>query len=246
MHRLIRTFVLLSTIVAGGGFFSVASADQIAVVELFTSQGCSSCPPVDEMVGKMAKQDELIVLSFHVDYWNYIGWKDPFSSPEATERQKGYRRALKKSYVYTPQVIVDGTTEIRGRKKSEIAARVKAARKRAKLNITLTQTGDGLVDIRIPAGHHWGPAADIWVAVYDNQIKTDVRAGENKGKTLINTNVVRAFQRIGRWRGKELTLTLPLVALGGKGHDGCAIIVQRPNFGPILGAKNLQLAGNPS
>ena len=194
------------------------------------------------LVKELSERKDVLALSFHVDYWNYTGWKDPLSSREATKRQKGYRRVLNRRYLYTPQILVDGKVEANGAKRDDVLTKVDAARKQPKLAISVRHNReDGVAEVRIPAGHHWGPPADIWVALYDKSRVTEVESGENAGQTLTNTNVVRVFQRIGGWRGKELKLTLPLIALGSKGRDACAIIVQRKGFGAVLGAHSIRL-----
>ena len=247
MRTFIRSLAVLAALAGGTWGATTAAAENLVVVELFTSQGCSSCPPADALVGELAERKGVLALSFHVDYWNYTGWKDPLSSREATKRQKGYRRMLNRRYLYTPQILIDGQTEAKNAKRGDVLAKVEAAQKRHKLSISVKHnTEDGVAEVRIPAGHHWGPPADVWVALYDRSRVTEVEAGENAGLTLTNTNVVRVFQRIGGWRGGEVTLTLPLVALGSKGRDACAIIVQRRGFGPILGATTIPLPGGSS
>lgn len=247
MRTFIRSLAVLAALALGAWGPSAAAAENLVVVELFTSQGCSSCPPADTVIRELTEHEGVLPLSFHVDYWNYTGWKDPLSSREATKRQKGYRNVLNRRYLYTPQIVVDGKTEANGSKRSDVLAKIDHARKRPKLAISVKHdTGDGVAEVRIPAGHHWGPPADIWVALYDRLRVTEVEAGENAGLSLTNANVVRVFQRIGGWHGKEVKLTLPLVALGSKGRDACAIIVQRHGFGAILGARAIPLPGGSS
>lgn len=221
---------------------AVQAGERKVVVELFTSQGCALCPPADSLLAELSRRENVVALSFHVDYWNYIGWKDPFSSRESTERQRGYGRALNKRYVYTPQMIVDGKAEVVGARRNNVMDRIAAARKRPKLDISVTHAEDGLANVRIAAGHHSGPPADVWVALYDREHTTKVKAGENSGRDVTNVNVVRVFQRVAGWSGRELNLNLPLVALGSKGRDGCAIVVQQKGFGAILGVKAIPLS----
>lgn len=246
-----RTIVLVLTFFAaiaathpGGGI--ALAGDKLVVVELFTSQGCSSCPPADKLVRNLAQRNDVLALSFHVDYWNYIGWKDPFSSPAATKRQKSYRTPLKRTFVYTPQIVIDGQREIRNATPSALDRHIAAARKRLKIDIVIGQVRDGMAEVRIPARHDAGPPADVWVVLYDRSHTTKVRAGENRGREITNVNVVRSFQKLGVWRGQELTLTLPLMALGGKGRDSCAIIVQRQGPGTVIGAAIIPLSPNAS
>lgn len=243
MPKVTRILPLLAVAAfAAVAWTQAAAGERNVVVELFTSQGCALCPPADSLLAELSRQENVVALSFHVDYWNYIGWKDPFSSRESTERQRGYGRTLKKRYVYTPQMIVDGKAEVVGARRDNVMDRIAAARKRPKLEITVIHSEDGLANVRIPAGHHSGPPADVWVALYDREHRTKVKAGENSGRNLTNVNVVRVFQRVAGWHGRELNINLPLEALGSKGRDGCAIVVQRKGFGAILGVKAIPLS----
>lgn len=248
MNKRLRTAaIVVAMVLAGAAVTATRAADRLVVVELFTSQACGSCPPADKLAGELARRDDLLVLSFHVDYWDYTGWKDPYAISEATERQKGYGESLKRRYVYTPQIVVDGEKEIPGSRLETVRPTIAAALERSKLTITIDHNpADGVAEVRIPAAPHRGPPADVWVAIYDNALTTDIEAGENKGRRLKSVNVVRMFQRIGAWRGEELALTLPLTALGSTGHDGCAILVQKAGYGRILGAKSITLPGRAS
>ncbi len=207
------------------------------VVELFTSQGCSSCPPADAYVGELAKRDDVIALSFHVDYWNYIGWSDPFSSPQWTKRQQSYGKSLRRGYIYTPQMVIDGELQGAGSRRGQIELLIRGARSRPKLEIEVSHPDRDSVRIRIPAAAgRVGKPATIWLAFYDASHTTIIRAGENDGVTLTNTNVVRSMNPVGTWDGKAKELTLGLADLGAEGRDGCAILVQERNTGRILGA----------
>lgn len=237
--RTLLTSVLLCTVLASPAF---AGAGKKVVVELFTSQGCSSCPPADAFLAELAKRDDVIALSFHVDYWNYIGWNDPFSSPEATARQRAYGRTMHKRYVYTPQIVVDGRAETVGSDRSTVDTLIRMAVAAQKVGIDVAHNKDGTADIIVPAA----PASDqlgaeLWIGFYDSEIETEVRAGENRGETIVNANIVRTFKRIAKWTGGALTKRVDLKALGSKGRDGCVIILQAPNNGPIIGASTFPL-----
>jgi hypothetical protein len=214
-----------------------ASASPV-VVELFTSQGCSSCPPADALVEELAGRDDVLPLSEHVDYWDYIGWKDPFASPEATARQNAYARALSERFVYTPQMIIDGRESVVGSRRHEVEAAIEAARRTAKLRPTATADGR----VRIPAGQvgEGGPAA-VWMVVFEHERQTRVERGENAGKIITNVNVVREWSRIGTWTGQALELAIDLDEY--VGGEGCAVIVQAAGgTGPILGAVRVPMA----
>ena len=220
-----------------------ASSGQKVVVELFTSQGCSSCPPADKYLGELAKHDDVVALSFHVDYWNYIGWRDPYSDPKWTKRQQAYGKNLRKRYVYTPQMVIDGQTESVGSRRGQVRYLISRAMKSQKLAIEVSHPDHDNLHIRIPASaNHDGAPATVWLALYDAEHATAVKAGENEGATITNTNVVRSMSPVGTWRGKELTLSLMLADFGSTGRDGCAILVQERNIGRILGAVAIPLA----
>lgn len=239
--------LLAFPVLLGGGHPALAGGGKKVVVELFTSQGCSSCPPADAFLAELAKRDDVIALSFHVDYWNYIGWNDPFSSAEATARQRAYGRTMRKRYVYTPQIVVDGRAETVGSDRSTVDTLIRMAAAAQKVEIGIVHNKDGTADIRVPVA----PAADqlgaeLWIGFYDAEVKTEVRAGENRGETIVNANIVRTFKRIGKWTGGALIRRVDLKALGSKGRDGCVIVLQAPNNGPIFGASTFPLPGGAS
>ncbi len=221
----------------------IGAAEQISpvVVELFTSQGCSSCPPAEALLGELAKRPGLIALELHVDYWDYIGWKDPFASPANTKRQRGYSGSLGERYVYTPQMVFNGGTHAVGSDRDQVEAKINAAHGSAEAGpaITLTRIGDS-VRVQID-GKPADDAYDIFFITFDAEHKTEVARGENRGMTLINTNIVRALDKIGQWRGEPVDLSVSLA--GKKGDGGCAVLVQKAGNGPILAAAVLPYQG---
>lgn len=247
MFRPARTFltsVVVCTLLALPAF---AGGGKKVVVELFTSQGCSSCPPADAFLGELAKRNDVIALSFHVDYWNYIGWNDPFSSPEATARQRAYGRVMKKRYVYTPQMVVDGRAETVGSDRATVSSLIAMAAAAQKIEIDVTHNKDGSADIRVPDALSGGARkGELWIGFYDAAVKTQVRAGENRGETITNANIVRSYKRIGDWDGNALATHVDLKALGATGRDGCVIVLQAPGHGPIIGAASFPLPGGNS
>ena len=212
-----------------------ANPSQPVVVELFTSQGCSSCPPADELVVELGEQSDVIALSLHVDYWDYIGWKDPYGSPMNTERQRHYAEAMRLRYVFTPQIIVDGRTSLVGSRRGDVLRSIERSRVRGKA-LTLDIVDEDGGKVIIPAGHAPDVGATVWLVVYDRHHETDVTRGENAGRTIRNGNVVRRFERLGTWMGERTEIPLDLSAAAARGHDGCAVIVQQGRYGPILGA----------
>lgn len=209
------------------------------VVELFTSQGCSSCPPADAYLGELAQRPDVLALSFHVDYWNYIGWTDPFATKFATARQHAYARLLNMRYVYTPQMVVNGVTEGVGSERTTIAGLIKAAKedKRAHQRVTLRRNADGSLAIHVDAGTASAPAT-VWLAGFDGEHSTSVPRGENEGATLKDYQVVRSWASLGLWQGAALDLTVPADKLGGDG--GVAVLLQQNGAGRIIGAALLK------
>ena len=241
-----RYIVLAATAVVGAavaGQLTLPSADRAfaaganapVVVELFTSQGCNSCPPADAFLGKLAGRPGIIALSYHVDYWNYLGWRDPYSTKAATKRQKAYRWAMHTSMIYTPQMVVDGRYEGVGSRATRIERLVATARAKVEMaSVVLSRSGDMLkatLGALPKAGH-----SDIWLVFFDKERTTKIRGGELGGKTLTYHNVVRDFRVVGMYEGKEATLTLPARDSSGVARWGAAVLIQKPNGGPIVGA----------
>ena len=219
---------------------SEGAAAQPVLVELFTSQGCSSCPPADALLTELVEQPNVIALSMHVDYWDYIGWKDPFASPLITERQRGYSRNFRKRYVYTPQMVIDGRLESVGSRRDEVEGLIDRAGTTPKpLTLRFEQDNGGAVVI--PAGQAPAEGATIWLAVYDGSHETDIGSGENRGRRLRYSHVVRELEEVGRWDGEEMVVPLDLAGAAARGRDGCAVIVQRGRTGPVLGALAMAL-----
>ncbi len=204
------------------------------VVELFTSQGCSSCPPADAFLGELAQREDVVALAFHIDYWDYIGWKDPFASPEYTNRQRSYGFALGLRTIYTPQMVIDGRADAVGSDRGTVLHRIERASALPKLPLTLESVGDGAYRLILPEARLEQPAI-VWVAIYDREERTVVKRGENAGRTLTDYNIVRELRQLARWDGTATTLDLDL---GGiiSAEEGCAVLVQGGDQGPILAA----------
>jgi hypothetical protein len=170
------------------------------VVELFTSQGCSSCPPADRYVAELAKDPSLVVLSWPVDYWDYIGWKDTFASPAFTARQKAYAAARRDDQVYTPQAIIDGVTHAVGNDRDRVQDAIAANGKTLNCVLTIAD-GDGKIGIDVaPKGNASG-AATLWLLRVLRTANVAIGRGENKGRSVSYTNVVREAFPVGEWSG---------------------------------------------
>lgn len=205
------------------------------VVELFTSQGCSSCPPADALLTELAADPDLLALSFHVDYWDYIGWEDPFAAAEHTQRQRDYVDGLGLRYVYTPQMVIDGRHDVVGSNRREVMQAIEAAaRTPAPLAVTLDDAGGG--SVRIAAGDAPAEGATVWLIGFDDGHDTRIAQGENGGRSLHNSNVVRALTKLGTWSGAAASFPVDLAKAKAAGRGGCAVLVQQGRGGPILGA----------
>ena len=234
--------LLVASFPAPRGHAETASAEapSLVVVELFTSQGCSSCPPADALLADLVGRPDVLPLSLHVDYWDYIGWRDPFGSPMNTARQRHYAQSLGLPYVYTPQIVVDGRVNVVGSHRAEVLAAIREAKTRGKrLAIRILTSGGGKVVI--PAGHAPDVGATVWLAVYDRSHSTEITRGENAGREIRNSNVVREFERLGTWTGERLEIPLNMAEAAARGRYGCAVIVQQGRNGPILGAASMAL-----
>ncbi|KQV73154.1 thioredoxin family protein [Rhizobium sp. Root1220] len=209
------------------------------VVELFTSQGCSSCPPADAAFRKLVEGGNVIALAYHVDYWNYLGWADTLSSKENTERQYGYARSMGRANVYTPQVVVNGRDHVAGADLGAIDKKVDDyATHGMGLSVPINaQLRDDELEVKVGAGQ--GKASVVMV--YFNREKTiDVEKGENSGKKIAYLNSVSDVETVGMWDGKETSLTLPASVMQKPDLEGCAILLQSATAdgspGAILGA----------
>ncbi len=223
------------------------SPDNPVLVELFTSQGCSSCPPAEAYLGELAERDDLVALSMHVNYWDYIGWADPFASDDTTNRQRAYGLRIGQGRVYTPQMVMNGVFDAVGSRRGMVKQAIAQARDSNAPHIAVElalDSGGGLL-VTLPASHYAGDAT-VWLARYDGEHLTEVQRGENRDRTLRNVNVVRELRQIGTWSGQPLDIRLPadvLTTSDGKDNDGCVIIVQENDFGRVLGVARMALAG---
>ena len=204
------------------------------VVELFTSQGCSSCPPADELLNDLAGRDDVLPLALHVDYWDYIGWADKFARPEHTARQKAYAHAAGSRTIYTPQMVVGGVEQIVGARPMEIAEAVmRHLADDAPLQLSAERDGE-VVHVTAPALPKAGSYSVQLVRFIPEQ-KVTIERGENAGMTLEYANIVTGWQVLADWTGAApLDLQVPVA-----GAENSAVIVQKAAIGPIVGAIRL-------
>ncbi|MER2605918.1 MAG: DUF1223 domain-containing protein [Siculibacillus sp.] len=228
-----------------------ATGRPVAVVELFTSQSCANCPPADAFLAEMAADRELVTLSFPVDYWDWLGWKDTAAKPEFTRRQKSYAAARGDREVFTPQMVVNGRKQVVGSDRAairrEISAGTAAAHRDLAVEVDLEATGDALVVRIADAPADWdGAQATVWLARYDHRRTVPVGRGENNGRTLTYAHLVRSLQPIGMWKGRSVRIELPREGTAADRDVGCAVLVQVEQGGlpgAIVGA---QTCGGPA
>jgi hypothetical protein len=213
------------------------------VIELFTSEGCDSCPPADAFAGELAHRSDVLLLSLHVDYWDYRGWKDQYAQHGFAERQRAYARTLTQRYVYTPQMVVDGRMQEFGSDRKAVERTLAHVRQQAAKRLAVRQTGHGgatavLIENPIGIDVSRERPATVWLVIFDRQQTTKVTKGENAGRTLPSYNVVRQWRRIGSFAGEAVTI--PVEFDIAKVDQGGAVIVQTGQTGPILAALMLQ------
>jgi hypothetical protein len=219
------------------GFAGLAHAEpRPAVIELFTSEGCNSCPPAEAYVGELAGRGDVLALSFHVDYWDDLGWRDRYGLSQSVERQRAYARSLRLSGVYTPQVVIDGRADYVGSNRSAIDRALKSSRDGVPVSLSVI---DGEARVRLaPRGGSQpakGQPADVVLVAYLRKAVSPIGRGENAGRTLEEFNIVRAVQPLGHWDGSTQEFHTKLASLPQDTTD-VAVLVQSPGQGGILAA----------
>jgi hypothetical protein len=211
-----------------------------AVVELFTSQGCASCPPADALLTMLAETEDVVALAYHVDYWDYVGWEDTFGDPLYSDRQRAYAKSWGSSRIYTPQMVVNGANGVVGSRRSEVHGAL--ARASLKLPVEIVREGD-LLRIAIPPDAGLDDAV-VWMVTYLDRADVKIDSGDNAGKAMVYTQVVTGRQALGMWESSSgADLKLPLPEVLSQGSTGIAVIVQQERNGlpgPILGAASFE------
>ncbi len=219
----------------GGG--AAAARQQPVVVELFTSQGCSSCPPADALLTRLGEDADIIPLALHVDYWDYIGWKDDFAQAKFTERQKGYARAAGRSSVYTPQMVVNGRDDVIGTRPKDLAATIEAHRGQAAPVTLEASRSEGMLSVRAEAVDRAAVSdAHVYLVRYEPFETVAIRRGENAGRKIEYSYIVTDWDMIGRWNGRDrFEQRLPI-----EGSAPAVVLVQEAGYGPVLAAARLR------
>jgi hypothetical protein len=224
-----------------------ARAEPRAVVELFTSQGCSSCPPADALLGELARDPSIVAMSLPVDYWDYLGWKDTLALPGHTKRQRAYARARGDREVYTPQVVVNGVVHALGSDKAKIERAIAQTRGKASplaLPVNVALAGDKIA-VTVAESKNERGDAEVWLCALTSAAPVAIGRGENHGRTVTYYNVARRWLKLGEWTGKAATFSVPVSEVRALGNiDAVAVIVQDGSAGSpglMLGAATASL-----
>jgi hypothetical protein len=220
-----------------------AHAEPRAVVELFTSQGCSSCPPADQIIGELAQDPAVIALSMPIDYWDYLGWKDTLADSRFSARQKAYSQMRGDREVYTPQVVVNGSAQVIGSDRAGIESAIADTKKADGVMsalVSMTVSGKQINVSIAGSGEGLGPAhGEVWICSISKAVPISIGRGENSGREITYHNVVRNLLKVGDWDGTPGSWTVPLENISREGVDAAVVYVQdgsRDRPGPMLGA----------
>ncbi|MAB07389.1 MAG: DUF1223 domain-containing protein [Rhodobacteraceae bacterium] len=232
MRRLTHWFAAVCLTMAGT---TAQAQDNPVVVELFTSQGCSSCPPADSVLAELGTHDDVIPLALHVDYWDYIGWPDSFADPAFTKRQKGYARASGRRSIYTPQMVIDGRYDVVGSRPMKVVDAIRHAEKKPVVaHLSLSRADDELHIEAEPVGPF--SEATVHLVRYTPQKRVEILDGENAGQTVTYSHIAHGWEVLGVWNGKApLEMRVPI-----SGDDPVVVMLQEDGYGPILAAARLR------
>ena len=233
-----------------------AFAEPRAVIELFTSQGCSSCPAADRLLGELSRDPSLVTMSLAVDYWDYLGWKDTLALHGHSDRQRAYAEARGDRAVYTPQVVVNGVAHVLGSDKAAIEKAIAQTRRNPSvlaLPVSMT-VADGKVIVNVPAAKDDNRNAEVWLCPISSKVSVEIGRGENHGRTLTYHNVVRRWVKLGNWTGNSETFSMalseiPKAEYSLKDIDRLDVVVQsgvaaKPNY--ILGTASVACCTVPA
>jgi len=223
------------------GQAETSAPEKPVVVELFTSQGCSSCPPADALLGELASLPNVVALAFHVDYWDDIGWRDRYEIPAAASRQVRYVDTLSLSSAFTPQVVIDGKSSYVGSDRHRILAALAQRQEDVPIGVEVSSS-EVIVSLPERAAHN---GYDLNAVAYLSEATTAVGRGENTGRTLTEYHIVRQFRRVATWDGKASVLRLPLASFPADATQ-VAVLLQRGNQGNIVGSAVAALRSAPA
>jgi hypothetical protein len=214
-----------------------ATVKRPVIVELFTSQGCSSCPPADAYFKTLKEQPDVLALSYHVDYWDYLGWRDTLGSSEFSQRQYDYAKSRGDKNVYTPQMIINGGKHLVGSQRDQVSSAIASARAENATDWVDMEMSDNATDvtIAIPAGKPMKEAT-LWLLAFAHSISVEIKKGENAGSTVEYHNVVRKMVPAGMWHGEAAKIMLPKGSVVPEGCKGWVALLQEGKVGRVIGA----------
>jgi hypothetical protein len=236
--RLSSAPFIAGLLVAGSALAN--ASEPRAVLELFTSQGCSSCPTADKLLGELAGDPSLVAVSVPIDYWDYLGWKDTLASPAHSARQRAYARVRGDRQVYTPQIVVNGSTHVLGSDRSAVERAITVTDRNAAIMSVpvLMSVGGNSLNIKVAGGkEHVG--GEVWLCPLAQTVPVEIGRGENHGRTVTYHNVVRRWLKLGDYTGTDAAWNVPIADILGDDIDGAAVLVQQGSHekpGIILGA----------
>lgn len=220
-----------------------APARRPVVVELYTSQGCASCIPADALLARLTKRSDIIPMSLSVNYWDMLGWKDTLASDANTRRQKAYAQAMGRGAIYTPQIIVDGVTDVVGSREPQVGAAIEAHEGDDRADGIAVDLKETRQELQISVGaapeRTAKTPATVWMFHLKSAATVAIGGGENQGRTMTYHNVVGDLKAVGQWKGEPLAIDLPRTSLEGLPHDAVAVVVQSGGYGKIVGAAML-------
>jgi len=238
-RRLASTAVIAGSLVAT--FVVARAAEPRALLELFTSQGCSSCPAADKLLGELAADPSLVAVSVPIDYWDYLGWKDTLASPVHSARQRAYAHVRGDRQVYTPQVVVNGVMHVLGSDRAAIERVITQTDQKPEVMTlpVLMSLGGSNLTIKVESAENEHAAGEIWLCPLPKAVPVAIGRGENHGLTVTYHNVVRNWLKLGDWTGTESSFNIPVSDFATNGIDAAAVMVQEGTHdkpGLILGA----------
>ena len=245
LNRRLASASLIAAVVISS--FAVAhAAEPRALLELFTSQGCSSCPAADKLLGELAADPSLIALSLPIDYWDYLGWKDTLASPGDSARQRAYAHVRGDRQVYTPQMVINGATHALGSDRAAVEhAIVQTGQNSGAMTLpVLLSKGSGGLNVQVELAENEHTAAEVWLCPLAKAVSVEIGRGENHGRTITYHNVVRGWVKLGDWTGTKSNWTVPLSQIQADDIDAAAVMVQEGTHdkpGIILGAAYIPL-----
>lgn len=235
---LIAAVIIVPVITGASRALAESAYQPSTVVELYSSQGCSSCPPADKFLGELVQNRDILGLTFSVTYWDYIGWKDTFGNKDNDYRQAYYKQEFGSRYVYTPQMIIGGKDHKVGSDQNGVKSLIKENAEHAQFLLLQWNFKGDTLEVDIPSGQG---EATIWLVDIDHAKEVNIGRGENTGRTVVYHNVVRKIRSAGVWDGTAKKIKLDLAEMREMGRDGCALIIQKGQYGPIIAALNVML-----